>query len=211
MPICAQRPLAGNAAIIERRLAHEVDLDRAVDALGGAHEHVVGVLVGGRPRVGCDRILPAAGPHRQRVAHDHPAGGRLPRGHERVGPRLVDPVAGDVDPERGEPEAARAAVEQRAEHARRVEARDAQPVDRAVRGHERARVAVGEEAVVGDRRERRRRAALCGISASCGVMASTLILSSIRGGPSGPTGSCSGRPPSWRGSDRRVRQRGTRR
>ena len=49
------------------------------------------------------------------------------------------------------------AVEQAAEDARGVEARHAQPVDGPVRRHERARVAVGEEGVVGDRRERRRR------------------------------------------------------
>ena len=49
------------------------------------------------------------------------------------------------------------AVEQRAEHARRVEARHAQPVDRAVGRDERAGVAVRQERVVGDRRERRRR------------------------------------------------------
>ena len=45
----------------------------------------------------------------------------------------------------------------RAEHAGRVEARDAEPVDRSVGGDERARVAVREERVVGDRREGRRR------------------------------------------------------
>ena len=49
------------------------------------------------------------------------------------------------------------AVEQGAEHARRVEARDAQPVDRSVRSDERTRVAVGQERVVRDRREGRRR------------------------------------------------------
>ena len=156
MPIRAQRPLAGKAAIVEPGLAHEVDLDPAVDALGGPHERVVRILVRWRSGVGCDRVLAAARSHRQRVAHDDPARRRLPRRHQRVGPRLIDPVTGDVDPEWGEPEAARAAVEQRTEHARRVEPRDAQPVDRAVRGHKRARVAVGKEPVVGDRGERRR-------------------------------------------------------
>ena len=47
-------------------------------------------------------------------------------------------------------------VQQAAEDARRVEPRDAQPVDRAVGCDERARVAVGQEGVVRDRRERRR-------------------------------------------------------
>ena len=55
-----------------------------------------------------------------------------------------------------EPEAAGVAVEDRAEHARRVEARQAEPLDVPVRRHERAGLAVGQEAVLGDRRERAR-------------------------------------------------------
>src|SRR5205823_12193222 len=62
-----------------------------------------------------------------------------------------------VDPERGEAEVARLAVEEAAEDARAVEARHAQPADPSVGCDERARVAVGEEGVVRDRRERRRR------------------------------------------------------
>ena len=71
-------------------------------------------------------------------------------------PGLVGARRRDVDAERPEAERARLPVEQAAEHARRVEAGDAQPVDRAVRRHERAGVAVGQEGVLGDRRERRR-------------------------------------------------------
>ena len=62
MPIFAQRPLAGKAAIIEPGLAHEVDLDRAVDALGGPDERVVGILVGRRPGVGVTVSSPRRGP-----------------------------------------------------------------------------------------------------------------------------------------------------
>jgi hypothetical protein len=78
MPICAQRPLGRDPAVVERGLAHEVDLDRPVDAAGGPHEHVVGVLVERRSRVGGDRILPASRTDSQRVADDDPAGRRLP-------------------------------------------------------------------------------------------------------------------------------------
>ena len=70
--VVGDRPLGRNAAVVERRLAHEVDLDAAVDAAGRAHEHVLGVLVGRRPRMRRDRVLAAARSHRQRVAHDHP-------------------------------------------------------------------------------------------------------------------------------------------
>ena len=157
MPIRAQRPPAGNAPIVERGLADEIDLHTAVDAFGGPHERVIGVLVGWRSRVRCNRVLATARSHRERVADDHPARRGLPGSDKRVGPGLIDPVTGNVDPEWAEPEAARAAVEQGTEHARRVEPRDAQPVDRAVRCYERARVAVGQEPVVGDRGERGRR------------------------------------------------------
>ena len=100
---------------------------------------------------------PSARAHRQRVAHDRPPRRRLPCRHQRVGPRLIGPAAGHVDPERAETERAGATVQQRPEHARRVKPRDAQPVDRPVGRHQRARMTVRQERVVGDRRERRRR------------------------------------------------------
>ena len=118
MAVGADRPLPGNATVVEGRLAQQIDLDRARDAAGRAHERVVGIFVGGRSRVRCDGVRSAARPHRQGVAHHQPAGGRLPRRDERVGSGLIDPVARDVDPERREPEAAGATVEQRPEHAR---------------------------------------------------------------------------------------------
>ena len=69
-----------------------------------------------------------------------------------------------VDAEGPEPEVARLTVEQGAEHAGRVEAREAQPVDRAVGRDQGAGVAVGQERVVGDGRERRRRRGALGQS-----------------------------------------------
>ena len=140
--ICAQRPFPGHASIIKRGLAHQIDLDRPAGARGGPHQRVVGILVGGRSGVRRDRIRAAARAHRQRITNDGPARWGLPRGDERVRPRFIDPVTGDSDPEWTEAETACAAVEQRAEHAGRVKPRHAQPVDGAVRGHERTRVAV---------------------------------------------------------------------
>ena len=61
-----------------------------------------------------------------------------------------------VDPERPDSEGSRLTIEQRAEHARRIEPGHAQPVDRAVEGDQCAGVAVREERVVSDRRERGR-------------------------------------------------------
>ena len=87
------------------------------------------------------------------VVDDDPAGvgdpGRLD--HQRPG--LVAAADRDDDAARAELEVAGAAVEQGPECARRVEPRQAQPLDRAVVGDEGARVAVGEESVAADRRE----------------------------------------------------------
>ncbi len=159
-----QRPLCRRAPVVEHRLAHQIDLDAAFQAKDGAHEHVVAVLVGGWAGVRRDLVLVIPRAHGQRVADDDPAARRVPGREKGVRPGLVDTSGGDVDPERTQPEGAGLTVEQRAEHARRVETRHAEPVDRAVRRDQRAGVAVGQERVVGDRRERRgcRGALRCG-------------------------------------------------
>ena len=163
-PSSADRPFGRDAAVVEDRFADQLDLDLAVEADRHAHEHVLGVFVGGRPRVRRDQILAPARAERERVAYRRPAGRRRPGRQQRVGARLVDARGRHVDAERAEPERAGLAVEQRAEHARRVEARHAQPVDRAVGRHQRARVAVGEKRVLGDRRKRRGRGRALGLS-----------------------------------------------
>ena len=152
-----QRPVGEHAAVVEPRLAHQLDLDAALDALDRPDEHVVGVLVGRRAGMRGDRVLAAARSHRERVVDHRPPRRRLPDRDQGVGPGQVVAAARHVDPERGEPERAGPAVEQRAEHARRVEPRDAEPVDRAVGRDQRAGVAVRQEGVVGDRSERRGR------------------------------------------------------
>ncbi len=156
MPVVSdQRPVGGHPAVVEVWLADELHLDVALEADDRAHQHVVGVVIGGRPSVGRDGVVTLARPHRQRVAHQRPAGRGLPGRGDDVRPGLVDARRRHVDSEGPEPERARLAIEQRSEHARRVEARDAEPVDRAVRSQKRARMAVREERVVGDRREGR--------------------------------------------------------
>jgi hypothetical protein len=57
-----ERPRRLLAALVEHRLAHELDLHGALDALHGPHEHVLGVVVGGWPRVRCDHVLAVARP-----------------------------------------------------------------------------------------------------------------------------------------------------
>ncbi len=154
--VADERPVGGRAAVVEDGLADELDLHAPVDARDGAHEHVLGVVVGGRARVRRDRVLARARADHERVVHDDPAARGVPGGLEQVRAGRVAAARRDVDAERGQAEVARLAVEQRAEHARCVEARHAQPADAPVGRDERAGVAVGDEAVVGDRRERGR-------------------------------------------------------
>ena len=45
------RPLRGRGAVVEHRLAHDLDLHLALDALDHPHQQVVGVVVGRRARV----------------------------------------------------------------------------------------------------------------------------------------------------------------
>ena len=155
-PSSDDRPFGRDPPVVEDRFAGQFDLDLALQAQRGAHEHVVGVFVGRRARVRRHRIDAPARAERERVAHDHPAGRRLPRRQQRCSSRARRRApTGTLMPNGPKPEGARLAVEQRAEHAGRVEARHAQPVDRPVGGDQRAGVAVRQERVVGDRRERR--------------------------------------------------------
>ena len=111
-------PRRGAAAVVESRFAVHHQLDGAADAAHRAQQDVLGIPVhrgapvGTRPRLG---VMPGA--HHQRIAHDHPAGGRLPGG-------LHDQAAGQVAPRRRhrhsvgpQPEVAGPAVQDRAEHA----------------------------------------------------------------------------------------------
>ena len=156
VPVVAEGPLGRRAPVVERGLADQLHVDAAVQAQHGANQHVVPVRVRRRARVRGDLVLTAARAHCQRVEHDDPAGRRMPRGYKRVRPRLVEPRVRDIDPEGRKPERAGLPIQQGAEDARRVEAGDAQPLDRPVGRDQRAGVAIGEERVVGDRWERRR-------------------------------------------------------
>src|SRR5205814_5765381 len=115
----------------------------------------VAVVAGRKSWVGCDGVLVIPGAEGQRVSYDDPARRRLPGRLEDVRPGQVRACRRVGDPEGGEAEEARLAVEETAEDARGVEAGNAEPVDRAVWGDERSRVAVGQKRVVRDRRERR--------------------------------------------------------
>ena len=92
--------------------------------------------------MGCDLVFVVLEADRQRVVDNNPAGRRFPGRDQDVSARLVDPRCRMVDPEGSEAKTSGLPVEQAAEHARRVEAGHAEPVDRSIRGHKRASVAV---------------------------------------------------------------------
>jgi hypothetical protein len=152
-----QGPGGRRLAVAERRGADEVQFHVAVDTLDRPQQDVVGVLIGGRPPVWGHRVIRGPGADGQRVAHHQPARRRPVRCHHHVRARLVDAGRGVVDAVRPHAEVARLAVEQRAEDARGVKARHAQPLHRPVGRHQGAGVAVRQERVALDGRERRRR------------------------------------------------------
>jgi hypothetical protein len=112
------RPLRGLAAVPEGRLADDLDLDVALEALDRPHQHVVCVIVGGRPRVRGDLVLVIPWPDGQRVTDLNPPGRRLPGRQEDVRARLIRTRRRMVEPKRREAEEACLAVEEAAEDAR---------------------------------------------------------------------------------------------
>ena len=149
-------PLAALAAVVEHRLAVQRELDLAVDAPHGAQQHVLGVVVGGRRRCACCRsVVVVPGPHDQHVAHDQP-----PVGVSRWSPGPSCPAgsAGRPAPPRrpGRPGTTPAARSRIAPNTLgRVQASggtSTRPCRSARPGGD---LAVGQERVVGDRREGR--------------------------------------------------------
>ena len=144
------------APVVEGGHAVQGELCLAVHAAHRAQQHVLGVVVGGRPDVGAAVgmvMLPR--PHDQALAHHEPALAAVPAGLEHHGSREVAPVGRHVHVVRAEPEPAGVPVQHRAEDARAVHLRQAHPLDRAARRHQRGDLAVGQERVVRDRRVRR--------------------------------------------------------
>ena len=148
-------PAGADAVVVERRLAVHHQLDGAAHASHGAQQDVLGIpvhrgaAVRARPRLD---VVPR--PHHQRVAHDQPAGMRLPGG-------LQDQAAGQVaargrhrDAVRAQPEVAGAAIQDGPEDAGRVGPRHAHPFHRAGRRDQAGGFAVRQERVVGDRGKR---------------------------------------------------------
>ena len=120
---------------IERDLALD-DLDVTQHHAGSAQAEVVPILLG---------------PERHSVGQPSHARGRA---HGRLEHhRAVEVAAFALDlVEGGDRPIAGGSIEHTTEHRRRIEPREAQPVDRAVGGHECRGMAVGEQRMVSDRR-----------------------------------------------------------
>ena len=148
-------PVRRRAPVVVDRVALHVHLHRPVDAAQRAQQDVLGVVVGRRAAVRVRALaVVAPRPDEQHVADDEPAGLRAPRRLEDVRPRQVAPPRRHDRVGGREREHARVAVEHRAEDARAVHPRQAHPLDVAAGRDERRRLAVRQEPVLGDRRER---------------------------------------------------------
>ncbi len=138
-------PVDRLAPVVGAGLADQLDLGVTLGAVGEADEHPLRL----------EAVAAVAGPDRvdeQCVADDEPAGLGRPGRLDQVRPRLV--AARDRHPLVGcEPHRPGGPVEEGTEDARCVEARQAHPLDRAVRGDEGPGLAVGQKAVGADPRE----------------------------------------------------------
>jgi hypothetical protein len=95
-------------------------------------------------------VLVVPRPDQKDVADDDPAAAGAPARLEHHGAREVAAVGRDLHVGRPEPEEPSVPVEDGSEHARGVEAREAEPVDGAVAADERGGLRVADQPVVLD-------------------------------------------------------------
>src|SRR5919108_3504774 len=146
-------PGSGRAAVVEQRQAVEDRHRLSVDAGRDPQEHLPGDEVTRRAAMVRRALISFPVADHEAVMYDHPAGRRPPGRLEHHASREVAALGRDGRAVGQEPEHARAAVEQCAEDAGGVGTRQAEPLDLTTRRDERTGLAVGEEPVVGDRRE----------------------------------------------------------
>src|SRR5690606_23821448 len=148
-------PAGGRPAVVEHRHAVEPDLDLAVHAPHHPQQDVVGGVVRRGPAVGVGTFrLGVPRPHGGGARHPPPGAVHPPGGLQHHGAGDVAPRGGHLRARRADPEVPGVAVQQRAEHAGRVHAGQAHPLDVAARRDQGGRLAVGQEAEVGDGGER---------------------------------------------------------
>ena len=155
VPVAFVLPVGLDAGVVEHRIAGHGQVDRPAHAPDRAQQAVLGVVVGRRAAVGLGalgEVVP--GTHAQGVADDEPAGAGLPGRLDHQAARQVAAGRGHHLVVGADAERPGAAVEQGAEDGRRVGPGHAHPLDRPARGDQAGGLAVREEGVVGDRRER---------------------------------------------------------
>ena len=150
-------PFRGSPSVVEHRRAVHANLDLAINAAHRAEQHMVGVVVRRRPamrRRALSLVMPVS--DQQAITDDQPAAGRPPARLEQQRSGNVPAGGRYLDARGADPEGAGVAIERGAEHTRRVHPGQAHPLHASARGDERGDLAVRQEAVIGDRWERRR-------------------------------------------------------
>ena len=143
-------PGPGLRAVLENGDGVGHHLDPALEAGGQAQQRARGGVVAGSPAVVGATGLVTRRLDDQEVVDEEPAGGGVPGGLEHHGPGHVAPVVGHHGAGGTEPEIAGGAIEEGPEDTGGVGPGETQPLDRAVRSHETAVLAVREEPIVGD-------------------------------------------------------------
>src|SRR6478735_2332080 len=144
-------PACGHGAIVEHRLAFDDDVDGSVDALERPQQHVRRLRVTRRPQLpgGSFGVTPRC--ERQGVAnHEEACRGHPGRLYDHAR-QEVSPAGGNRGPRRRDAKTSGATIEECAEHARRVDDRQAQPLDIPGGCDESGDLTVRQECEVADR------------------------------------------------------------
>ncbi len=155
-------PACGHGAIVEHRLAFDDDVDGSVDALERPQQHVRRLRVTRRPQLpgGSFGVTPRC--ERQRVAnHEETRRGHPGRLYDHAR-QEVSLAGGNRGARRRDAKTSGATIEECPEHARRVDDRQAQPLDIPGGCDESGDLAVRQECEVADRGKVRRGSARAG-------------------------------------------------
>jgi hypothetical protein len=148
-------PDAAFAAVVERGLALEDEVDRPAQAPCRSQQHALGLVVGRCSAMGARSwAIVAPWADQENIAHHRPARRGVPGRLEHQRSGQITPVGRDGHVRRSQPEPSGVSIEHRREDARAVHPRQAHPLHTAARRDERAHLAIGYERVVGDRRKR---------------------------------------------------------
>jgi hypothetical protein len=153
VPVTLVTPCPAGSPVIEQRGTVHDGLDPAADARRDPDQRADRAEFSRSPVVIRPPSLALDRAHGQEVLNGHPSRRRLPGRLQHHRPWHIPAVLGHLDIAGTEPERASGPVQQRPEHTRGVGAWQAQPLDRPVRRHQAALLAIGQESIVGDRRK----------------------------------------------------------